>query len=330
MQRPGTKSKCSVLTWSGSGPTSICSFCMFLLLGFHGGNMQTPHRKAREQARTCCTMRDLNPQPSCCEATVLCTVPPCPFAFSQLHFSAFNANALTHRVRIAIMFLCCLWWNGKKRFSKWDIRTSHDYIVMTTVTVATFTVAHWKQLNNNVIVTINISVVLNCILYIHVPVVMVHCYIKQHIQNTSAPMTLPPQWMMRTSDAGLPHRFWQFSLCVPGMVEEWKAARSTDRNLHHVTNLKVPFFLNSHIQHNKLLIAFHISSSPLRTYMFVKMGRRGVYASRMSLYRISLCCDVHVTNKTLWLWYLLQPQCTENCHPYLAYIRSSPRQTPLL
>ena len=85
MRRPGTKSKCSVLTWSGSGPTSICSFCMFLLLGLYGGNpgehgenMQTPHRKAREQAPTCCTMRDLNPRPSCCEATVLRTVPPCP------------------------------------------------------------------------------------------------------------------------------------------------------------------------------------------------------------------------------------------------------------
>ena len=66
-------------------PTSICSFCMFLLLGLYGGNpgehgenMQTPHRKAREQAPTCCTMRDLNPRPSCCEATVLRTVPPCP------------------------------------------------------------------------------------------------------------------------------------------------------------------------------------------------------------------------------------------------------------
>ena len=46
--------------------------------GEHGENMQTPHRKAREQAPTCCTMRDLNPQPSCCEATVLCTEPPCP------------------------------------------------------------------------------------------------------------------------------------------------------------------------------------------------------------------------------------------------------------
>ena len=82
MRRPGTKSKCSVLSWSGTGPTSICSFCMFLLLGFYGGNpgehgenMQTPHRKAREQAPTCCTMRDLNPRPSCCEATVLRTVP---------------------------------------------------------------------------------------------------------------------------------------------------------------------------------------------------------------------------------------------------------------
>ena len=43
--------------------------------GEHGENMQTPHRKAREQAPTCCTMRDLNPQPSCCEATVLRTEP---------------------------------------------------------------------------------------------------------------------------------------------------------------------------------------------------------------------------------------------------------------
>ena len=32
--------------------------------GEHGENMQTPHRKAREQAPTCCTMRDLNPRPS--------------------------------------------------------------------------------------------------------------------------------------------------------------------------------------------------------------------------------------------------------------------------
>ena len=83
MRRPGTKSKCSVLSWSGTGLLSICSFCMFLLLGFNGGNpgehgenMQTPHRKAREQAPTCCTMRDLNPRPSCCEATVLRTEPP--------------------------------------------------------------------------------------------------------------------------------------------------------------------------------------------------------------------------------------------------------------
>ena len=58
---------------------------LLFLLGFYGGNpgehgenMQTPHRKAREQAPTCCTMRDLNPRPSCCEATVLCTVPPVP------------------------------------------------------------------------------------------------------------------------------------------------------------------------------------------------------------------------------------------------------------
>ena len=84
MRRPGTKSKCSVLTWSGSGPSSICSFCMFFFIvgvlwgepGWTRENMQTPHRKAREQAPTCCTMRDLNPRPSCCEATMLCTVPP--------------------------------------------------------------------------------------------------------------------------------------------------------------------------------------------------------------------------------------------------------------
>ena len=55
---------------------------VFVVVGFYGGNpgehgenMQTPHRKAREQAPTCCTMRDLNPQPSCCEATVLRTEP---------------------------------------------------------------------------------------------------------------------------------------------------------------------------------------------------------------------------------------------------------------
>ena len=43
-------------------------FLHVLLLGFYGGNpgehgenMQTPHRTAREQAPTCCTMRDLNP-----------------------------------------------------------------------------------------------------------------------------------------------------------------------------------------------------------------------------------------------------------------------------
>ena len=83
---PGTKSKCPVLSWSGTGLMSmICSFCMFLLLlwGSMGGtreqeNMQTPHRNAWEQALTCCTMQDLNPQPSCCEATVLRTEPPCP------------------------------------------------------------------------------------------------------------------------------------------------------------------------------------------------------------------------------------------------------------
>ena len=37
MRRPGTKSKCSVLSWSGTGLMSFCSFCMFLLLGFYGG-----------------------------------------------------------------------------------------------------------------------------------------------------------------------------------------------------------------------------------------------------------------------------------------------------
>ena len=62
---------------------------VFVVVGFYGGNpgehgenMQTPHRKAREQAPTCCTMRDLNPRPSCCEATVLRTkilVPFCKF-----------------------------------------------------------------------------------------------------------------------------------------------------------------------------------------------------------------------------------------------------------
>ena len=33
MRRPGTKSKCSVLTWSGSGPTSICSFLHVFIIG---------------------------------------------------------------------------------------------------------------------------------------------------------------------------------------------------------------------------------------------------------------------------------------------------------
>ena len=33
MRRPGTKSKCPVLSWSGTGPKSICLF-----LGFYGGN----------------------------------------------------------------------------------------------------------------------------------------------------------------------------------------------------------------------------------------------------------------------------------------------------
>ena len=83
MRRPGTKSKCPVLSWSGTGPKGICSCCMFfVVIGFYGGNpgehgenMQTPHRKAREQAPTCCTMRDLNPQPSCCEELV--DVYPC-------------------------------------------------------------------------------------------------------------------------------------------------------------------------------------------------------------------------------------------------------------
>ena len=37
MRRPGTKSKCLVLSWSGTGPKGICSFCMFLLWGSMGG-----------------------------------------------------------------------------------------------------------------------------------------------------------------------------------------------------------------------------------------------------------------------------------------------------
>ena len=80
----GTKSKCPVLSWSGTGLMSICLF-LHVFVGFYGGNpgehgknIQTPHRKAREQAPTCCTMRDLNPRPSCCEATVLHTEAPCP------------------------------------------------------------------------------------------------------------------------------------------------------------------------------------------------------------------------------------------------------------
>ena len=51
----------------------VACFFVVIVTGFYGGNpgehgenMQTPHRKAREQAPTCCTMRDLNPQPSCC------------------------------------------------------------------------------------------------------------------------------------------------------------------------------------------------------------------------------------------------------------------------
>ena len=50
----------------------------------HGKNIQTSHRKAREQAPTCCTMRDLNPQTSCCEATVQRTEPPCPLTGRDL------------------------------------------------------------------------------------------------------------------------------------------------------------------------------------------------------------------------------------------------------
>ena len=47
MQRPGTKSKCPVLTWSGSGLMSICSFCMFLLLEFYGGNLGNTGRTCK-------------------------------------------------------------------------------------------------------------------------------------------------------------------------------------------------------------------------------------------------------------------------------------------
>ena len=71
---------------------------VFLLLGSMGGtqvNMQTPHRKAWEQAPTCCTMRDLNPRPSCCEATVLRTEPPChtysiTYNIRKQHSTTFN------------------------------------------------------------------------------------------------------------------------------------------------------------------------------------------------------------------------------------------------
>ena len=83
MWRPGTK--CPVLSWSGTGLMSNCFFCMFLLLwGSMGGTRvntgehANSTQKGPEQAPTCCTMRDLNPQPSCCEATVLPTEPPCP------------------------------------------------------------------------------------------------------------------------------------------------------------------------------------------------------------------------------------------------------------
>ena len=80
MRHPGTKSKCSVLTWSGSGPTSICSFCMFLLLGFNGGNSGNTGRtcKLHTERPGNKPRQDLNPRPFCCEATVLRTVPPCP------------------------------------------------------------------------------------------------------------------------------------------------------------------------------------------------------------------------------------------------------------
>ena len=78
MRRPGTKSKCQscLVGFYGGNP------------GEHGENMQTPHRKAREQAPTCCTMRDLSPQPSCCEATVLRTEQPCLF-----HMSVTNSRS---------------------------------------------------------------------------------------------------------------------------------------------------------------------------------------------------------------------------------------------
>ena len=68
----------------GQGQDRRASVLLHVFVGFYGGNpgehgenMQTPHRKAREQAPTCCTMQDLNPQPFCCEATMLRPEPPC-------------------------------------------------------------------------------------------------------------------------------------------------------------------------------------------------------------------------------------------------------------
>ena len=77
----------SARSWLGQGQDRRASalFACFYCWGSTGGtrvtrgeHAKTPHRKAREQAPTYCTMRDLNPQPSCCEAAVLRTVPPCP------------------------------------------------------------------------------------------------------------------------------------------------------------------------------------------------------------------------------------------------------------
>ena len=98
MQRPGTKSKCQSCLGQGQDCFEHLLFLhVFVVVGFDGGNlgehrenMQTPHRKAREQAPTCCTMRDLNPRPSCCEATVLRTEPPCPNGTALLHRALYS------------------------------------------------------------------------------------------------------------------------------------------------------------------------------------------------------------------------------------------------
>ena len=66
-----------------SSPVSSVLLHVFVVVGFYGGtpgeheeNMQTLHRN-KGTSPTCCTMRDLNPRPSCCEVTVLRTESPC-------------------------------------------------------------------------------------------------------------------------------------------------------------------------------------------------------------------------------------------------------------